>query len=552
MSYGIVRIQKMTAGSVKGIQIHDQRQKGYSHSNPDIDFDRAALNKDLHNSEKINFTQRVKERIQELNLPRAVRKDAIVMCQCLITSDQVFFEGMTSEEQDRFFQEGYTFIKNRYGERNILSATIHYDEKTPHLHVNFVPVTPDGRLCAKDLFKRNDLIKLHDDFWKHCNEKGFKIDRGDSRGERQEHLSVADFKLKTQRDEIRKTEEHLATLKAIKNQVSIHLEKGPLGYPAAAVEDLKNLAEKQRLENLELKTMVQKQNDTIKTLQNRLKTAERELLGSEHLYSELKTLRSESQALEDYLQKNTETAEKLTRFMSFKKQVHTEGDELVQLKTKYMEVSEKEIDTIRKLQETVAASRKLQTAIPELEKLQHQVRTITGELEPIKARRKEIDGKIDFTNPFRLSDEKKVLDGKISGHQKSLEGVASRLMTVYKIDLEGIAGLKVTLGNKAVMLQEQEGILKQNRDKLEEAKKQLAFGYKYCAAKTSLYSEPYRAIVEEKLKLAPGDFKTESELRRISPDDRQRIHDKLPEGMKAGYAERIVPPTQRKNRELSR
>ncbi len=115
-----------------------------------------------------------------------------------------------------------------------------------------------------------------------------------------------------------------------------------------------------------------------------------------------------------------------------------------------------------------------------------------------------MDGKIDFINPFRISDEKKVLDGKISGHQKSLESVTSRLMTVYKINPERIDGLKATLENQAIMLQEQEAILKQNRDKLEEAKKQLAFGYKYYAAKISLYSEPYRAIVEEKLKLALG------------------------------------------------
>lgn len=552
MSYAIIRIQKMTAGSVKGIQIHDQREKGYSHSNPDIDFDRADLNKDLHNSEKINFTQRVKERIQKLSLPRAVRKDAIVMCQCLITSDKGFFEGLSPEDQDRFFQEGYAFIKGRYGEENMLSATIHYDEKTPHLHVNFVPVTPDGRLCAKDLFKRSDLIQLHDDFWRFCNEKGFRIDRGDSKGERKEHLSVADFKLKNQREEIQENEAYLARLKAIKKQVSVELEKGPLGYPAAAVEDLKAQAEKQRLENLELKTMVQKQNDMIKTLQNRLKTAESKLQGSEHLHSELKTLRSESQALEDYLQKNTEAAEKLTRFMSFKKQVHTEGDQLVQLKAKYMEISEREVGTIRKLQETVEASRKIQTTLPELEKLQHQLLTITGELEPLKTRRKELDGKIDFMNPFRIGDEKKVLDGKISGHQRSLEGVASRLMTVYKVDPEGIDGLKAVLGNQAVMLQEQETVLRQNRDKLEAAKKQLAFEYKYYAAKTSLYSEPYRAIVEEKLKLAPGDFKTESELRRISPEDRKRIREKLPEGMKAGYAERITCLVQRKKTELSR
>ncbi len=55
------------------------------------------------------------------------------------------------------------------------------------------------------------------------------------------------------------------------------MEKGPLGYPDAAVEDLKNLAEKQRLENLQLRTALGKQEDASKTIQNRLEKAEMDL-----------------------------------------------------------------------------------------------------------------------------------------------------------------------------------------------------------------------------------------------------------------------------------
>ncbi|MPQ34286.1 plasmid recombination protein [Clostridium estertheticum] len=205
MSYAIIRIQKMTIGTVKGIQIHDQREKEFSHTNPDIDFSKSDLNEDLYNSKNINYNQEIKNKIKELNLTRAVRKDAIVMCQSLITSDKSFFDKLSSQEQKQFFKDSFEFIKETYSEKNIISANVHYDEKTPHMHVNFVPITNDGRLCAKDLFKRVDLIKLHDNFSKHCKEHGYDLERGESKGDLKKHLSVEEFKIKTKKEELEKS-----------------------------------------------------------------------------------------------------------------------------------------------------------------------------------------------------------------------------------------------------------------------------------------------------------------------------------------------------------
>jgi hypothetical protein len=199
MSFAIIRIQKMTTGTVKGIQIHDQREKEFSHTNPDIDFSKSDLNVDLYNNENVNFNHKVKEHIQELNLPRKIRKDAIVMCQCLVTSDKSFFDNLSPVEQNIFFKDSFNFIKERYGEKNIISATVHYDETTPHMHVNFVPITEDKRLCAKDLFKRTDLIRLHDDFHKYCKEHGYNLERGENRGVSQKHLSVGEYKIETKK-----------------------------------------------------------------------------------------------------------------------------------------------------------------------------------------------------------------------------------------------------------------------------------------------------------------------------------------------------------------
>jgi Plasmid recombination enzyme len=199
----------MTIGTVKGIQIHDQREKEFSHTNPDIDFSKSDLNEDLYNSKNINYNQEIKNKIKELNLTRAVRKDAIVMCQSLITSDKSFFDKLSSQEQNQFFKDSFEFIKETYGEKNIISANVHYDEKTPHMHINFVPITKDGRLCAKDLFKRVDLIKLHDNFSKHCKEHGYDLERGESKGNLKKHLSVEEYKLETKGKEIEKIKTEL-------------------------------------------------------------------------------------------------------------------------------------------------------------------------------------------------------------------------------------------------------------------------------------------------------------------------------------------------------
>ncbi len=159
MSVGIVRVQKMTAGSVKGIEIHDLRKKDVSHTNKDIDFTRMHLNYTLHQNQPENFNQAVKARIAELHLSKAVRKDAIVMAQVLVTSEHEFFEGMTSDQQKAFFRDSYNFLANRYGVENIISATVHMDERTPHMHFNFVPVTSAGRLSAKSILTRQSLIE---------------------------------------------------------------------------------------------------------------------------------------------------------------------------------------------------------------------------------------------------------------------------------------------------------------------------------------------------------------------------------------------------------
>lgn len=208
MSYGIIRVQKFTSGSVKGIEIHNKREKNTSHSNPDIDFNKSENNYSLIDYDKNiddknkSYNKKIKERISELNFTRKVRKDAIVMCECLVTSDENFFNGISKDKQKEFFQKSYNWIKERYGEKNIISAIVHLDEKTPHMHIDFIPITKDNRLCAKDLFNKKTLFELHNDFYKEIGIE-FNLSRGETREDKRRHLDVENFKIATKKEEIK-------------------------------------------------------------------------------------------------------------------------------------------------------------------------------------------------------------------------------------------------------------------------------------------------------------------------------------------------------------
>lgn len=218
MSYGIVRVQKFSSGSVKGIEIHDRREKeGVSHTNKDIDWSRTDQNYDLHPAHNTSFQKAVKHRIHQLNLSKAVRKDAVVMAQVLVTSDHEFFEWMTPQEIQKFFSDSYHFLADRYGVENIVSATVHLDERTPHMHFNFVPVTKDGRLSAKDILTRKSLIEQQTAFFEQVGTK-YGLHRG-IQGSKEKHLDTAEYKRVKALESARNVEQDILYLERKKSDL---------------------------------------------------------------------------------------------------------------------------------------------------------------------------------------------------------------------------------------------------------------------------------------------------------------------------------------------
>jgi hypothetical protein len=197
MSYSIIRMQKMKSTAIKGIQFHNQREKE-SETNPDINKADSHLNYDLINGQRqIDYTDKINQVIEDnVTSGKKIRKDAVRLAEFLITSDKEFFEKISPKEQKRYFETAHEFLADRYGEKNLIYATVHHDEKTPHMHVGFVPVTEDDRLSAKDFFgQKKQLVSLQDDFNDYLKQNDFDLERGVSSSRK--HVETAKYKAMT-------------------------------------------------------------------------------------------------------------------------------------------------------------------------------------------------------------------------------------------------------------------------------------------------------------------------------------------------------------------
>lgn len=201
MSYSILRVARVKGSSnSKGIQKHNQRENK-NYNNKDINHENTYKNYDLINENKIDYSEKIEDTIHaNYSGKRAIRKDAIKHVDGLITSDNEFFNNLSEEETNQFFRDSLDFLEQEYGKENMLYATVHLDEKVPHMHFGFVPLTDDGRLSAKEkLGNKKAMTELQDRFNQYVNDKGYKLQRGTAKevSERQ-HQDIDKYKKETE------------------------------------------------------------------------------------------------------------------------------------------------------------------------------------------------------------------------------------------------------------------------------------------------------------------------------------------------------------------
>lgn len=157
----MAHVEKFQAAALGRVCDHFERRAELDHGyrRENIDNERSWLNYNLAPQRPVSQVEFINERIDSLNLKRRPRKDAVRMCDCVITMPRSF----DPSRQREFFDAAYAFLAQRYGAENVVSAWVHRDETQPHMHFAWVPVTQDGRLSAKSVVNRLDLKTLHPD-----------------------------------------------------------------------------------------------------------------------------------------------------------------------------------------------------------------------------------------------------------------------------------------------------------------------------------------------------------------------------------------------------
>ena len=185
-------MKKYHKTDIAPVEQENERDETYRASNPQIDCSRTNGNYHIIKRQR-SYTQFINDKIEALYLPTKVRKDAVLICSFVVGSDREFFKSLSVREQEKFFAECTRFFADRYSEGNIISAVVHMDETTPHLHLNLIPIA-DGRLCAKQLFDRKALQELQTDLYSVVGKK-WNLQRG-KEGSQEKHLSTAEYKAK--------------------------------------------------------------------------------------------------------------------------------------------------------------------------------------------------------------------------------------------------------------------------------------------------------------------------------------------------------------------
>ena len=157
----VLKVKAGGVGPVVGHYAREAERRGYEREN--IDNARTPLNYAIGADSPDELARRVRATVEAAkevhvrNAGKALRKDANVLCDWVVTLPRDCPEGL----RERFFEAVVGFIQERYGRENVPGGFVHMDEATPHVHVPVVPLNGGGRLQASRVVDRADLKTFH-------------------------------------------------------------------------------------------------------------------------------------------------------------------------------------------------------------------------------------------------------------------------------------------------------------------------------------------------------------------------------------------------------
>lgn len=233
----VMNIQKRKRNDVPGIQKEATRTATEYNNRVQPGMDIFNVNLIQSN----NWMQDIQAEIDQAGAK--TRSNSVVALDAIYTASGEFFKGKSNEENDQFFRDCLQFHQRKFG--HIISAVIHYDETTPHLHILSVPLTQDGRLSAREIIgNRANLSRMQTEFFEqvgkeHGLERGIQMDGQ----EKKKRITAQEHKL---REVTAEKQKQLEELDAIKHSKQSARERATRA---------KEQAEQQQAENSRLRTI---------------------------------------------------------------------------------------------------------------------------------------------------------------------------------------------------------------------------------------------------------------------------------------------------------
>lgn len=212
-------VQKNKMSDVKGKEMEQDRKGNIR--NYDINLSKTNQNYDLVNDYR-SLYNRVKDRVNEVKDNSRIRKDSVVMCSNIVTINKETARQWGSDEVERYFKETYNYFCNEFGKKNVVSAKVHLDETTPHMHLHFVPISEDNKLQCKKILTRNRINKIHTNAPKFLQEKGFNVERGSGETGNKNIKDIHKFKAQDLENKVIEKQQELNRLIETINNLKYH------------------------------------------------------------------------------------------------------------------------------------------------------------------------------------------------------------------------------------------------------------------------------------------------------------------------------------------
>lgn len=283
----IMRTEKRKRTDLGGIQRENTRTATeYNNKvSPGMDIFNVVL------KESNNWLQDIDNEIKAAGAK--ARSNSVLALDTIYTASPQFFQERTNAENDKFFQDCLKFHESHFG--HIISAVVHYDETTPHLHVISVPLTKDNRLSARDVIgNKAKMSKTQDAFFEQVG-KGYGLERGihmDGQ-EKKQHISAQEHELREIKQEIARGQEELGAIEHSKKSARIRAQE----YRQTATELQKEVEQLQE-ERVE-------QHNSLKMLSASKINRQKELRGINNAIkrakSELEAIKGDLEEVKGYL-----------------------------------------------------------------------------------------------------------------------------------------------------------------------------------------------------------------------------------------------------------